>query len=77
MALHFTLVGDDELSIHFDIDGIGKLLKAIEGAISAAKDQRLSGAPEGITILGSGGSPGALGKVTVTFLTPPPVSATH
>jgi hypothetical protein len=72
MALHFTLVGEDELSIHFDIEGIGKLLKAIEGAISAAKDHRHSGAPDAVTVTGSGGSPGALGKVTVTFLDPPP-----
>jgi hypothetical protein len=77
MALHFTRVGEDELSIHFDIDGLGKLLKAIEGAIAAARDHRHSGAPDGVAVTGSGGPPGALGKVTVTFLDPPPPFVTH
>ena len=71
MALHFTLVGEDELSVHFDVDGIGELLKALEGAISAAKANRQSGAPDGCTIAASPGSPGALRKVTLTFLDPP------
>ena len=74
MALHFTLVGEDELSIHFDIDGLGKLLKAVEGAISAAREHKQTGTPDGVAIAGSGGSPGALAKVTLTFLNPPPPS---
>jgi hypothetical protein len=76
MALHFTLVGADELSIHFDIDGIGELLKGLEGAISAAKENKRSGAPDGTTIAVAAGSPGALRKVTLTLLEPPR-SVTH
>jgi len=75
MALHFTLVGEDELSIRFDLDGIGELLKGIERAISAAKENERSGAPDGTTLAAAPGLPGALSKVTLTFLNPPPPAA--
>ena len=71
MALHFTLVGEDELSIHFDIDGVGELLKGLEGAISAAKENARSGARDGTTIAVGAGPPGALRRVTLTFMNPP------
>jgi hypothetical protein len=70
MALHFTLVGKDEMSIHFDIDGIGELLKGIEGAIAAAKANQRSGTPDGTTITAAPGLPGTLRSVTLTFLNP-------
>jgi hypothetical protein len=72
MALHFTLVGKDELSVHFDIEGLGELLRGVEGAIRAAKENARSGAPDGVTIAASGGPPGSVGKVTLTLLDPPP-----
>lgn len=71
MALHFTLVGEDELSVHFDIDGIGELLKAIEGAISSAKEHERTGARDATTIDVTAGAPGALRRVTLTFMNPP------
>jgi hypothetical protein len=77
MALHFTLVGESELSVHFDIDGLCELLKAIEGTIRASKDHVASGVPDVIPLTVGRDSPAALAKVTLTFLNPPPPPAIH
>jgi hypothetical protein len=73
MALHFTLVGESELSVHFDLDGLAELLRAIEGAIRAAKEHSRSGAPDAIALTVVGDVPNALRKVTITMIeaTPP------
>ena len=75
MALHFTRLGEDELSIHFDIDGLAELLGALERAIRAAKEHSVSGAPDAIRLAVDPGSPNALSRVTLTLLDPtPPVT---
>ena len=73
MALHFTLVGESELSVHFDIDGLAELLRAVEGSIRAAKEHARSGAPDGVPLTVTSDLPNALRKVTLTLLelTPP------
>jgi hypothetical protein len=68
MALHFTLVGESELSIHFDIDGLAELLRAVEGSIRAAKEHARSGAPDAVPLTVASDLPTALRKVTLTML---------
>ena len=77
MALHFTRVGESELSIHFDIDGLAELLKAVEGTIRAVKDHSASGVPDPVPLAVSQDSPAAIGKVTLTFLAPPAPPVIH
>jgi hypothetical protein len=77
MALHFTLVGESELSVPFDIDGLAELLKAIEGTIRTVKDHSASGGPDPVPLAVSKDSPAALGKVTLTFLAPPAPPVIH
>jgi hypothetical protein len=73
MALHFTLVGESELSVHFDIDGLAELLKGVEAAIRAAQEHARSGAPDAVPFTVVSELPNALRKVTLTLLevTPP------
>lgn len=68
MELEFTsdaAADDAELFIHLDIDGLAALLRAVEAAMSTGHGYlrpRGSGA-----MIVSSKSPGAFGKVTVTF----------
>ncbi|HEX8571500.1 MAG TPA: hypothetical protein VF759_01970 [Allosphingosinicella sp.] len=71
MALHFTLVGKDELAVHFDLEGLGELLKGVEGAIRAARENAEPGPPDEVAIAAGGGPPGSVAKVTMTLLDPP------
>lgn len=57
--------GDAELFIHLDVDGLAALLRAVEAAMSTGHGYLRPGA--GRTTIVSSGSPGAFGKVTVTF----------
>ena len=68
MALHFTLVGESELSVHFDIDGLAELLKAVEGAIRAAQEHSRTGAPDAVPLAVTSDLPNALRTVTMTLL---------
>jgi hypothetical protein len=70
MALEFLSdaeVGDAELLIRLDLDGLHTLLKALTTALEARLEQiRLEGGEEAA---GTGGEPSnAFGKVTVEFL---------
>jgi hypothetical protein len=68
MALHFTLVGESELSVHFDIDGLCEVLKGLEASIRAAQEHAKSGASDAVALTVTADVPNALRKVTITML---------
>ena len=68
MALHFTLIGESELSVHFDIDGLAELLKGVEAALRAAQEHARSGASDAVPLTVTSELPNALRKVTLTML---------
>jgi hypothetical protein len=68
MELEFTAesaAADDELFIHLDLDGLAALLRAVEAAMSTGHGY-LKPRSGSATVV-SNKSPGAFGKVTVTF----------
>jgi hypothetical protein len=68
MELEFTsdtAADDAELFIHLDIDGLAALLRAVEAAMSTGHGYLTPRG--GSAMIVSSRSPGAFGKVTVTF----------